>query len=526
MLDHTQAEVWLFIGLLCVTIPLVAWARRAHISYPIALVLGGLVLGFIPGLPPVVLEPDLVLVIFLPPLLYWESITAPTDEMRKNAGPIWLLAIGLVIATTGAVAAVAHALVPNLTWAMAFVLGAIVAPTDELASTPVLERMRMPRRLTAIIEGESLLNDASSLIIYAAAVTAAITGAFVWWRDILQFFIAGFGGVALGFAAAWIAVAGWRRIKDTDLQGIISFTLPYLSYITASRLGLSGVLAVVYTGIYANRMTPSVITPAARLQVSGFWNTLVFLANAILFLLVGLQLHGVTDRVRLEYSWPTVLWYALIVNLTIVVTRFAWCFAQEYAPFFCRASRHAKPDWREAVITAWSGLRGAVSLAAALAIPVSLASGAHTPHRDLVIFLTFSVILVTLVAGGLTLPLVIRRLHLPPASEDEDGVTEAREEMRRAARQCIEQLEQAGTLDAANARILRKRYEQRLDPSRENPDRERRWEAEREVLDAQRSSLIDMRAKGKIDNTTLRRLQRWLDVSSQTIPPPDVEVAD
>lgn len=378
----------------------------------------------------------------------------------------------------------------------------------------------MPRRLTAIIEGESLLNDASSLIIYAAAVTATVTGVFEFWRTLGQFLLSGFAGVAVGLAAGWLAVQGWRRVKATELQTVISFTLPFLSYVTAQRFGLSGVLAVVYTGIYANRLTPAVLTPAARLQLTGFWNTLVFLANAILFLLVGLQLRTVTSRVLTEYSWTTVLWYAFVVNAAIVVTRFAWCLAQEYAPVVGRASGGHAPSWRQAVVTAWSGLRGAVSLAAALAIPAALASGAHTPHRNLVVFLTFSVILVTLVFGGLTLPLVIRMLGLgrAPEGDDDDDLSRARIEMNRAALKTLEQLEQSGAIDGVDAQLLRTRYERRLAPPSENARRERRLAAERALLDSERTALIELRARGAIDNTTQRRLQHWLDVSGETIP--------
>jgi CPA1 family monovalent cation:H+ antiporter len=520
MLDRAQAGTLLLLGLLSASIPLVALARRAKISYPIALVLGGLAMGFVPGLPPISLDPDLVLVIFLPPLLYWESITAPSDVMRANEGPIWFLAIGLVLATTVIVAAVAHWAIPNLSWAMAFVLGAIVAPTDELASAPVLDRMRMPSRLTAIIEGESLLNDASSLILYAAAIGAVVTGVFDLWRTIGQFFIAGFGGVALGVAVGWLAVAGWRRIKDTDLQSVISFAVPFLSYATAQRLGLSGVLAVVYTGIYANRWTPIVITSPTRLQVSGFWNTLVFVANAVLFLLVGLQLHRVVAQVQSEYSAGAVLWYAFVVNVTIVATRLIWCLLQEYAPLPGRGRGPTpyEPNWRHAIVTAWSGLRGAVSLAAALAIPLTVAGGARLVHRDLVIFLTFSVILVTLVGGGLTLPLVIRALRIPAAADDEADLKAGRAAMNRAAIARIDELERSGALDHDDARTMHAFYQGGLSASDDDPRRVVRTKAKRDVLDAQLAALVEMRKRGRIDNRTLRHLQRWLDVEQAALP--------
>ena len=512
-------ELWLLVGLLTVTIPLVALARRVNVSYPVVLVLGGLALGFVPGLPQIRLDPNLVLLIFLPPLLYWEAITAPTDVMRANSGQIWLMAIGLVLATTLTVAAIAHACIAGLTWPMAFVLGAIVAPTDELASAAVLERMRVPRHLIAIVEGESLLNDASSLILYAAAVAAATTGMFSLGPTLLRFVFAAVGAIVVGLLISRLAIEGWRRIKDTQLQGVISFNLPYLTYIVAERFGLSGVLAVVYAGVYANGFTPLVVTPAARTQAAGFWETLVFLANAILFLLVGLQLNALAHSVLLEYSWQTVLWYAFVINATIIVTRFAWIMAQEFIPSIGGSSEHAEPDWKHALIASWSGLRGAVSLAAALAIPVATTTGAHLPGRDMVIFLTFSVILVTLVGGGLSLPYVVRRLHVADGSVEEDADLERGiAGMADAALERIAALERAGQLSGERAASLRRRYQHKRDHAGGHPEDERDGvDAELEIIGAERQALIDMRERGEIDNTVLRRLQRMLDISEERI---------
>ena len=275
----TEGSVWLLVGLLGVAIPLVAFARRVNVAYPIVLVVGGLILGFIPGLPRINFDPALVLVIFLPPLLYWESVNAPTDVMRANARWIGSLAIGLVLATSAVVAVVAHMVIATLAWPMAFVLGAIVAPTDELASAPVLERMQIPRRLVAIVEGESLLNDAASLIVYGSAVTAAVTGTFAPWPAVLHFVVSAIGGVAVGVACGWLAVFGYRRIVDTELQGIIAFVSPFFTYVLADRLGVSGVLAVVFMAVYGTRYTPIVITPFTRLRGTGFWDSVVFIAK-------------------------------------------------------------------------------------------------------------------------------------------------------------------------------------------------------------------------------------------------------
>jgi len=507
------------VGLLGAAIPLIALARRANIPYPIVLVLGGLILGFIPGLPRLDLDPNLVLVIFLPPLLYWEAITAPTDVMRQNRSQIWVLAFGLVIVTATVVAAVAHATVSHLTWAMAFVLGAIVAPTDELASVPVLERMRMPRHLIAIVVGESLLNDASALIFYNFSIVAVVTGSFIFGNALLHFVIAAAGGVAVGLLVGRIAVEGWRRIKDTQLQGIISFEVSYLAYLLAQRLSLSGVLAVVYGGMYANRFTPRVVTPASRLQAVGYWDTVVFLINAVLFLIVGMQLHDLAHNVLLEYSWQTVIWYAFVVNVTVVGVRFAWILGVEYIPFIGASSEHSKGDWRHAVIASWSGLRGAVSLAAALAIPVSLADGSPLPHRHLVIFLTFSVILVTLVFGGLTLPWVVKLLSVPEdTSEEEEELRAGLLGMSQAALEELSKIEGEGRLDDRDLARLRRRYEHRRDDVEgHSNDDDALVEAELRLLSAEREALLEMRERGSIDNTVLRRLQHVLDISEERL---------
>lgn len=514
-----QNGVWLLVGLFAVSIPLIALAKRVNVAYPIVLVAGGLLLGFIPHLPQITLDPNLVLVIFLPPLLYWEGITAPTDVMRANAGQIWVLAIGLVLATAAIVAAVAHAIIPGMTWAIAFVLGAIVAPTDELASAPVLESFRMPRHLIAIVEGESLLNDASSLILYAFAISAAVSGVFNLGLAAIEFFAAGAGGILVGLLVGRLAVLGWRRYKDTQLQLLIAINLPYLAYSFASRFLVSGVLAVVFAAIYANRFTPRLLTVRARLQGRGFWDSIVFLVNVVLFELLGLQLHGIAHAVFQEYSVWTVLWYAVIVNLAVIGVRFAWLLGQEYVPGVGAAYEHPSGDWKHAMIAAWSGLRGAVSLAAALAIPLTTAAGAQLPYRNLVIFLTFSVILVTLVAGGMTLPLLIRWLEVSEDSSEEDQeIRRGLLGMSRAALEELDAVEKEGHIPRERLQRLRKRYEHQRDHADGHPAEEDAIvDLERRLLEVEQQALIDMRERGEIDNTVLRLLQRGLDISQERL---------
>ena len=512
----------ILIGLL-VAVPLVHAARRVGLSYPIVLLSIGLVLGFIPGTPSVHLDPNLVLLIFLPPLLFWEAVTSPTDVMLANPGQIAMLAIGLVIATTIAVAVAVHAIVPSLPWAVAFVLGAIVAPTDELASVPVLERFKIPRHLVAIVEGESLVNDALSLVLYAAAVSAAVTGTFDFKRDLVYVFVAAVGAFIVGFVASRAAVEGWRRIVDSQLQGVISVLLPFVVYVPAQLLGLSGVIGVVTAGVYSSRFSPEVITPQTRLQGIAFWESFVFLSNAVLFLLVGLQLREIATVVFAHYPWPMVLWYAFAVNVIVIAVRFAWIVGTEYLPFIGGSSEHSEPNVKHAIVASWSGLRGAVSLAAALAIPATLAGGGPFPFRDLIIFLTFTVIVVTLIGGGVTLPSLIRFLKL---SEERD---EEAEDLRRAlagvsaaALARVDVLEKEGRLNHDNAAALRKRFERkkRLAEHREDPseiEEQIQNDAEREVILAERQALITMRRNGEIDNAVQRLVQSRLDIAEEHI---------
>jgi CPA1 family monovalent cation:H+ antiporter len=514
-----NSGIGIVIALVATTIPLVALAKRVNISYPIVLVVAGLFLGFVPGLPKIQLDPTIVLLIFLPPLLYWGSITAPTDVMLENGGEIALLAIGLVVVTTVAVAVVAHALVGGLPWGAAFVLGAIVSPTDELAAVPVLEYFRLPRHVIAIIQGESLLNDATALVIFAAAVGVVTTGAFDAGGTLLHFVVTAAGSVVIGFVAGRVAVELWRRIKDGQLQGIISVVLPFAAYYPAQAFGLSGVLAVVTAGVYVNRLTPRVMEPVARTRIAGFWDTLVFVANTVLFLVVGLQLHAVAAAAFAYHSWWHVIGYAVAVNAIVIVVRLGLAVLGEYAPTAAPAD-HAAPDWRHALIVAWSGLRGAVSLAAALAIPLNLPGGASFPDRDLIIFLTFSVILVTLVGGGLTLPSVVRRLGVEGGTEERDELRHAMLRSAEAALSRIDELEAEGRIDADHARVLRKRFEHSRDLELGGDEPHaidhaaRHRDAEREVIEAQRNAIIELRERGEIDNVVLRRVQAELDLSA------------
>jgi Na+/H+ antiporter len=512
-------RIELTLGLLIAAIPLIGISRRWRVPYPVALVVGGLALGFIPGLPRITLDPNLVLLFFLPPLLYWESVTAPTDEMRANARWIWPLAVGLVAATTVVVAIAAHALIPRMTWATAFVLGAIVAPTDELATVPIAERLGVRRTIVAIIDGESLLNDAVSLVLYAAAVAAVVTGAFALPHASLQFVLAGAGGCLIGLAAGFLAVAAWRAFRDTRLQAIVSVILPFVAYLPTQRFGFSGVLAVVAAGVYVNRYTPEILTPSTRLTVTGWWETTVFLVNAIVYLLVGLTLHGVVNSALLHSSWTQLLLVAVTVNAVVIGVRFTWIFAQARVPGLRKTSGGAVLDVKALIVLGFGGLRGAVSLAAALAIPLTTLSGARFPDRDLIILTTFSVIIVTLVGGGLSLPAIIAALHMPADDTEENEVRAALRALSSAGTARLDQLLLEGRVDERRARVLRERYcdlERLAEPREDARDlhARRQYDAELQLLGAQRSALLALRRDGEIDNKVLRRLMVTLDMTN------------
>jgi CPA1 family monovalent cation:H+ antiporter len=506
----------ILIGLLIAAIPLVALARRLGVPYPIVLTIGGLVLGFVPGLE-LTLDPQAVLLLALPPLLYWESVTAPTDDIRANGAWVWPLAIGLVLATTAVVAVVMRGAVPHLTWAAAFVLGAVVAPTDEIAAVPIAERLGVPRHVVSIIDGEALLNDAVSLIIYTSAVAAVVTGSFSLPLASAQLVGAALGALAIGLIVGRLAVAAWRRFRDIELQLLVSVLLPFVAYAPANALHLSGVLAVVTAGVYVNRWTPIVLRPSTRLQAIGWWNTSVFLVNVVLFTVLGMQLHGIVTRALIDHSWTELLLDALILNVTIIVVRFGWVGVQRSLPWV-RTPAHAGTDWKHGVVIALSGLRGTISLAAALGIPVTIATQALFPERDLIVFLTFTVILVTLVGGGLVLPLTIRALRLP-ARVDEEGA-ELRLAMRAtldAALRTLDEAEQSGEIGHEDARLLRRRYRRRLSRFDEKGTVDARRlrafaETQRRVLDAELAALVALRRAGRIDNTVLRQVQTTLDL--------------
>jgi len=512
----------ILVSLLVAVAGLGAAARAVNVPYPIVLVIGGLALGFVPGLPDAELEPELVLVIFLPPLLYSAAFFANLHDLRRDMRAISLQAIGLVLATMCTVAVVAHALV-DLSWPVAFVLGAIVSPTDPVAATTIMRRLRVPRRAVSVVEGESLVNDGTALVAYHAAV-GAVGGGFVLWEAGLDFVLTGAGGIAIGLLAGTVLVEIRRRIDDIPVEITISLLSGYAGYLPAEAVGASGVLAAVTAGIVLGWKAPYISTASMRLQGYAVWEILVFLLNALLFVLIGLQLPLILEGLSGE-SPGTLVVYALGVSLAVILTRLAWGHTLVWiirALDRRQAQRERRADWRMRTLVGWSGMRGSVSLAAALALPQSF------PQRDLVLFLTFAVILSTLVLQGLTLPKLIRRLDIEDDGDDEREELLGRRAAVDAALGRLEELRAEEWTRDDTADRMRQMYEyrQRRLAARagESDDgdgiehRSRKYQKMvRSVLDTQRAELVRLRNSGAISNEVMHRLERELDLEDERL---------
>ncbi len=506
-------EIELVLLLLVLVTALTLVARRFTFPYPIVMVLGGLLLSQIPALPGFELPPELVFFVFLPPLLFAGGYFTSLRDFKANLRPIFLLAFGLVIFTAAAVAVVAHMFVPTLGWAGAFALGAIVAPPDAVAATSIFQRMGVPRRIVTILEGESLVNDATALVIYRFAVAAAAAGTFSLIDAGGSFAVVLIGGVAIGVVVG--RAGGWllAHIRDTAIAVMVTLLAPFAAYLSAEALGVSGVLATVVGGLFArNWLRRS--SSDTRVVATAAWQMVLFLLNGLVFMLIGLQVPSVLRGLSTDLGRVALVTTA--VALTVVISRIVWVFPASYLPRLIPAVRRVDPNppWQAVFVVAWSGLRGVVSLAAALALPVAF------PERNLILFLVFAIILVTLVGQGLTLPLVIKKLGVvvdDSASHDE---VHARGLTTEAALARLEELrtQWPGHLELIDQ--LRDRYAHRArhdEMHHEDGDAAEQELLEhglirREVIDAERQAAINLHERGVITDEVLRRLERDLDL--------------
>jgi len=517
----------IFVLLLSFVFGLGLLARRLAIPYPIFFVLGGLLLGFIPILPAqLTLDPNLIFFLILPPLLYIQAFFTSWRDFRFYLRPILLLAIGLVFATTVAVAFVAHWMIPGLPLAAGFVLGAIVSPPDAVAASAIAQRLGLPRRVVTIIEGESLVNDATSLVIFKVALAAVgamtplIGGA--WLPG--EFVYVAVGGIAVGLVVGRFISWLRKRVIDDGPQIALTISLmtPYLSYLLADQLcHVSGVLAVVATGLYLGWEAPEVLNSDIRLQAQNFWEMIIYLLNGIVFVLIGLQLPGILRHME-EYWWPRPFLYALVINVVCIVVRLAWIFPGAYLPrlLFKRIREtEGVPDWRQVVIVGWAGMRGIVSLAAAL----TLQGFPNFPRPHIVQFVAFSVILTTLVFQGLTLPPLIRFLGVGddgiPAREE----IEARKRVSEAVFRKIEEVRKNHKFPASSIEFIETFYRERAlfledDLADQIGWSDRRYHAvsvrrlRRLMIAIQRRTLLGMRRTGLIGDDVMHKLERELDL--------------
>ncbi|CAA9579997.1 MAG: Na+/H+ antiporter [uncultured Truepera sp.] len=541
-----MSEIAIVFALMAAVAALATIANRIGIPYPILLVLGGLGLAFIPGLPRVALDPDIIFLLFLPPLLFGAAYAASWRDFRANARTIGLLAVGLVLITTVAVAVVAH-MVAGLSWAAAFVLGAVVSPTDAISATTIAQRLGVPRRIVTVLEGESLVNDATGIVAYRiAAAVAAGTVVFSPLDASVQLVLGAVGGTLVGVGVGWLTIQAFRALGDVQVQVVASLLVPFLAYILAEKgphilwhdlFGFpgepffSGVLAAVAAGFYVGRNSHLVVSGSTRIVGSAVWDVLIFLLNGLAFILIGLQLPEIAAGLA-NYTLTELALSAALVSFAVVLVRVLWVFPAIYLPRFlsCRlCERDPSPSWRNVVVIAWAGMRGVISLAAALALPLTASDGGPFPGRDLILFLTFSVILITLVIQGLSLPPIIRMLGL-----EDDGLVD-REEVRARIEAAEAALTRLGELEpevwvrgdtAERVRGLYSYRRSRFLARTWGPDgtgedevgraieaRSRDYQRlVRELVQAQRVALIRLRNDNHISDAALRSVERDLDL--------------
>jgi CPA1 family monovalent cation:H+ antiporter len=530
-------SVQLVVALLVVLVALVALAIRLNISYPIVLVLGGLLLAIPPRLPAIRLEPDIVFLVFLPPLLFSDALNSSWRDFRENWRPIFLLSVGLVLATTFSVMLVAHLLL-GIAWGPAFVLGSVLGPTDTVAVSAILERFPIPRRLNAILRGESLMNDATALVLFEGAIHITQQKTYVGGTIISHFCLAVAGGVIIGGLVGWLAVQLRRHTTDPLLANTISLLAAFAAYLPAAALDVSGVLAVVTAGLYLGWNDPRTSTPRARLQAAGSWEMLTFLLNGLLFILIGLQLRTVGEPLWSQSPWFLV-GGGIAVSVTVICARIGWVFVSSRWPW--RPDRRPRSPDRsqskpQAILLSWVGIRGGISLAAALAIPPVLGDGSPFPQRAEIIIFTFAVILVTLVAQGLTLPKLLSRLQFGVQPGTESDEIKARLAMATTAVHYLTSLEEP---DEAKGKAIAHLYDiygqgmetpsaapsepadQPLSPAGAGLRRDGHPQTqflgsvvslELAIVKQQRARLIELCDQGEITDEVLRRFQSILDL--------------
>ncbi len=519
-----------FLLLVAVLAATATLARKFNLAPAILLLVTGIVLAFLPGLPPVVLAPEIVLLMLLPPLIYSAGVSMSWREFKSNLRPITMLAIGCVVFTTCTVAAAAH-WVLGLPWAVGFLLGAIVSPPDVVAPLAIARRLKMPRRILVILEGEGLANDATALILYRFAVIAITVGTFSLTKATGTFAAIVAGELVYGIFVGWLSLRLRHLARDPRIEITLSLLTPYLAYWVPEHLGGSGVLATVAAGIYVSWNGPLLISSATRLQGVFFWDLVIWLIEGLLFLLIGFQMRLLMEKANALPASEVLTAIALVSGI-VIAARFAWVFPATYVPRWLSkriARNDPLPSWRSVFVIAFTGIRGVVSLAAALAIPLTLPGGENFPHRDLILFVSFGVIFVTLVGLGLTLPFVVKLLGLNEhghAEEHHERETEiaARRAIISSGRAHLDEMIASRNLPESLAGFLEARHNTRVLALPDPPKEDGQFTPStlgapmvREIIAAERKRLHELLREGQITDETRRRIERDLDLEEAVV---------
>lgn len=518
----------LCLGLVLVVSLLVMLAQRLRISYPIFLVMGGLAISFIPGLPRVEIDPELIFLIFLPPLLYEAAWFTSWKDFWKWRRVVITLAFGLVILTSSMVAWVSSAMIPGFTLSLGFLLGGIISPPDAVAASSVLKGMDVPKRVTSVLEGESLVNDASSLIVFRFALVAVLTGSFVWQQAAVSFVLVTVMGIIIGLAIAFIMYAIHRWLPTTpSIDTALTFVAPYLMYLAAESMHFSGVMAVVSGGLFLSYKSHEIFSHATRLQAVSMWATVGFILNGLVFMLIGLELPVIINNLG-NYSKTEALMYALVITFVIIIARIGCAFGMSlFTKFISRFIRtnDSNPGWKLPLIVGWAGMRGVVSLASALSIPIYLSGDKVFPQRNLILFITFIVILVTLVIQGLTLPWLIKLVKLEDPDHWKPEHEQEAEIQLHLLSESLQALEKRYDHETRNNDLVRKlkenienqvRFNTNLLESEDCDVAEKKLIEEHnrvflDLLDVQRHALHVFRTKDGYADELIRKVESQID---------------
>jgi monovalent cation/hydrogen antiporter len=523
-----EANFQLFLILIAVLAGTALLARRIDIAPAILLLLAGIALAFVPGMPSLELPPELILLFVLPPLIYSAAVAMSWREFKFNLRPIILLSVGCVIFTAFAVAAATHYLI-GLPWNVGFLLGAIVAPPDVVAPLAIARKLALPRRIMVVLEGEGLANDATALILYRFAVVAISTGLFSLPKAIGEFSAIVVGEAIFGIAIGWLSLRARHWARDPQIEITLSLITPYLAYWPPEHFGGSGVIATVACGLYMSWNGPLWISAATRLQGIFFWGLVIYLIEGLLFLLTGFQMRLLYERSK-AFPLDEILTLTALVTFMIVIARFAWTFPAIYVPRMIERVRRRDPapPWQWAFVISFTGVRGAVSLAAALALPLVLSDGSPFPARDLILFVTFGVIFITLVGFGLGLPTVVRWLGVAQTGRSErfaelESEVAARRDALDAALKSLDRITKHRDISGEVIQLLRARHETRANQLPNSLDPDARLlsatgtDLTRELISAERKFIHVMLRDGKINDETRRHIERDLDLEEASL---------